>query len=63
MLVQLVQHNLRNGVLLQFDDDIDRTIAVGAVMHVGDLGELLFANELSELLHQVRSVDLIGYLR
>ena len=62
VLVQLIEHNLRNGILLQFDDDIDRAVAVGAVMHVRDFRKLLFANEFSELLHQVRSVDLIGNL-
>ena len=33
MLVQLVQHNLRNSVLLQLDNDVD-AVAVSAIMNV-----------------------------
>ena len=62
VLVQLVEHNLGNGVLLQLDDDVDRAVAVGAVVHVRDLGEFLLANELAQLGHQVGTVHLIGDL-
>ena len=33
VLVQLVEHHLRNGVLLEVDDDVD-AVAVGAVVDV-----------------------------
>ncbi len=59
MLVQLVQHHLRNGVGLQVDDDID-ALAVGSVVDVADLGQLLVAHQLAELLQQAFAVHLVG---
>ena len=61
VLVQLVQHHLRNGVLLEVDDDID-AVAVGAVVDVADLGQLLLAHQLAQLLQQALAVHLVGYL-
>ena len=49
VLVELVQHHLRDGVALELDDDVD-AVAVGAVVDVADLGKLLVAHELAELL-------------
>ena len=41
VFVELVEHHLGNGILLQLDDDVHRAVAVGAVMNVGNLGKLL----------------------
>ena len=61
VLVQLVQHHLRNGVLLEVDDDID-AVAVGAVVDVADLGQLLLAHQLAQLFQQALAVHLVGDL-
>ena len=61
MLEKLVQHNLRDGVGFQVDDDVD-TATVGGVMNVADLGQLLVAHELAELLKQALAIHLIGDL-
>ena len=61
VLVQLVQHHLRDGVLLEVDDDVD-AMAVGAVMDVADLGQLLLAHQLAQLLKQALAVHLVGDL-
>ena len=62
VLVQLVEHHLRDGVLLEVDDDVD-AVAVGAVVDVADLGKLLLAHELAKLLEQALTVHLVGNLR
>ena len=62
VLIQLVEHHLRDGVLLQLDDDVD-AVAVGAVVDVRDLGKLLLANQLAELLKQALTVHLVRDLR
>ena len=61
VLVELVQHHLRDGVALELDDDVD-AVAVGAVVDVADLGKLLVAHELAELLEQAVAVYLVGDL-
>ncbi len=59
VLEQLVQHHLRNGVGLQIDDDVD-ALAIGGVVDVADLGQLLIAHQLAELLQQALTVHLVG---
>ena len=59
VLVQLVEHHLGYGVLLEVDDDID-AVAVGAVVDVRYLGQLLVAHELAELLQQALAVHHVG---
>ena len=61
VLVQLVQHHLRDGVGLQVDDDID-ALAVGGVVDVADFRQLLVAHQLAELLQQALAVHLVGNL-
>ena len=61
VLVELVQHHLRDGVALELDDDVD-AVAVSAVVDVADLGQLLVAHQLAELLEQAVAVDLVGDL-
>ena len=62
VLVELIEHDLGNRVLLELDDNVDRRIAVGAVVHIRNLGQLLIANELAKLLHEVRTIHLIRNL-
>ena len=62
VLIQLVEHHLRDGVLLQLDDDVD-AVAIGAVVDVRDLGKLLLTNQLAELLEQALAVHLVRDLR
>ena len=62
MLIELIEHDLGNRVLFELDDNVDRRIAVGTVVHIRNLGQLLVANELAELLHEVRTIHLIGNL-
>ncbi len=58
MLEQLVEHHLGDGLALQFDDDAHAR-AVGLVAQVGDLGDLLLAHQLGDLLDEQRLVHLI----
>ena len=62
VLIELVEHHLRDGILLQLDDDVD-AVAVGTVVDVRDLGKLLLANQLAELLEQALTVHLVRDLR
>ena len=60
-LVELVQHHVRHGVALQFDDDAI-TVAVGFVAQVGDAFDLLFLHQFGDALDHRRLVHLIGNL-
>ena len=62
VLVKLVQHNLRNSVLLELDNDVDAR-AVCAVMDVRNFRQLLFAHQLRKLFKQLRAVDLVRNFR
>ena len=62
VLVQFVEHNLGNSILLEFDDDIDGGISIGAVMDIGNLGQLLVANKFAELLHEISAIHLVRNL-
>ena len=59
--VELVQHDVGDGVALDLDDDAD-AVAVGLVPELGDALELLLAHELGDLLDSVRLVHLVGDL-
>ena len=61
VLEQLVNDNLRKGVLLQIDDDVD-AMAVSTVVNVADLGKFLVTNKLTKLLEELLAVDLIRNL-
>ena len=61
VLVQLVQHHARNRIALQLDDDA-HAVLVGLVAQVGDAFELLVANQVGDVLDQLRAVDLIRNL-
>ena len=61
LLVEVVQDHLGDGVLLQLDDH-PHAVAVGLVPDVGDLLNLLFPNQVGDLLDQARLVHLIGDL-
>ena len=61
VLVQLVQHDLGQRILLQVNYDVD-AMTVRSVVNVGNLGQLLVAHELTELLEQALAVHLVGNL-
>ena len=61
MLVQLVEHDLGQRILLQVNYDVD-AMTVRSVVNVGNLGQLLVAHELAELLEQALAVHLVGNL-
>ena len=61
MLVQLVEHDLRNRIRLEVDDDVD-AVAIRAVVDVADLRQLLLAHELAEFLEQALAIDLVRNL-
>ena len=58
VLVELIQDHARNRIALQLDDDA-HAVLVGLVPQVGDAFELLVANEIGDVLDQLRAVDLI----
>ena len=58
VLEQLVDDDLRQCVRLELDDDVD-ALAIGCVVDVADLGKLLVAHELAELLEHAVAVDLV----
>ena len=58
VLVEVVQHHLRDGVALQLDDD-PHPLARGLVAQVGDALELLLAHELGDVLDELRLVHLV----
>ena len=60
--VELVQHDLRHRITLQFDDD-PHALAVGFVADVGYALELLLADEVRNALDHQRLVHLKGDFR
>ncbi len=55
VLVQLIQHDIRNGIPLQLDHQPD-AIPVGLVPEIGNVLDATVANELGDLLDQPRFV-------
>ena len=51
VLVELVEHDLRERVALELDHEA-HAVAVGLVAQVGDLGDLLVVDEVGDLLDQ-----------
>ncbi len=49
---------MRDGIRFQIDDDVD-AVTVSCVMDIGYLGQLLIANQLSQLLEQTLTIHLI----
>ena len=62
MLVEIVQHDVRQLAALELDDD-PHAVAVGFVAQVGNALDLLVAHELGHVGDQLRLVDLIRNLR
>ena len=62
VLVEVVQHDLRDGVALEHDDEALAGAARGLVADVGDAGELAVLDELGDLDRQVVGVDLVRQL-
>ena len=62
VLEQVVEHLARVRVALALDDHA-HAVAVGLVPQVGDAVELAALDQLRDLLHQRRLVDLVGQLR
>ena len=60
VLVQLVEHHARDRIALELDDDAGRVRRL--VAQVADALELLVANELRDVLHEVRAVHLVRQL-
>ena len=61
VLVELVEHDARNRIALELDDDA-HAVAIGLVPQVADALELLVAHQLGDVLDQLRLVDLVGEL-
>ena len=61
LLVEVVEHHLRNGALLEVDDNA-HALAVGLVAHVRDALDLLLVDRLGNLLLKKALVDGIGNL-
>ena len=61
LLEQIVQHDLRIGVLFQLDDNA-HTVAVGLVPEVGNAVQTLVLHLLGNVLDELTLVDLIGKL-
>ena len=61
VLVQVVEHDLRNDALLELDDQTD-ALLVGLVAHVRDALDALVVDELGDLLLQGALVDHVGNL-
>ncbi len=61
MLEELVEHDLRFGAALQFDDDA-HAVAIALVAHVGDFVDDLVIDQLGDALDEVRLVDLVRNL-
>src|ERR1700730_1363926 len=62
VLVEVVQHHLRNGVTLEFDDDPDADPVTALILDVGDTRELAVADLLGDRGDEVVVVDLIRQL-
>ena len=61
VLIQIVEHDLRNDALLELDDQTD-ALLVGLVAHVRDALDALVVDELGDLLLQGALVDHVGNL-
>ena len=61
VLVQVVEHDLRDDALLEFDDQTD-TLLVGLIAHIRDALDALVVDELGDLLLQGALVDHVGNL-
>ncbi len=62
VLVQVVQHDLGDGIPLQHDHEALTGAARGLVADVGDAGDLALAGEVADLDRDVVGVDLVGQL-
>ena len=60
--VKLVQHDLRVGVLLDFNDDLHAGAARGFVIHIADALDPLVLDKIGDRLDQAGLVDHIGDL-
>ena len=61
VLVELVQHDVGDGVALELDDD-PHAVLVGLVVDPADALDLLLRRQLGDRLDQVLLVDLVGDL-
>ena len=61
VLIQVVEHDLRNDALLELDDQTD-ALLIGLVAHVRDALDALVIYELGDLLLQGALVDHVGNL-
>ncbi len=59
VLVELVEHDLRFGAALQFDDDA-HTVAIGLIANVADVVDDLIVGEFGDTLDHARLVHLVG---
>ena len=62
MLVQVVQHDLRDRVALEHQDQAHAGTAGGLVPDVGDAGELAFLDQVGDALGEVVRVHLVRQL-
>ena len=62
LLIEVVEHDLGHGALLEIDDDAHALLEVGLVAHVGDALDALLVDGLRDLLLQQALVDLVGDL-
>ena len=62
MLVEVVEHDLGNGVALEHDHESLAGAAGGLITDVGDSGKLAFFDELGDLLGEVIRVYLVWQL-
>ena len=60
VLVELVEHDLRDHAALELDHD-PHALAVGLVAQVGDLGDLLLVDELGDLADQAAVAALLDH--
>ena len=61
VLVQVVEHRVRVGVTLDFDDQ-PHALPIALVLHRGDAFDFLVADQLGDAFLEGRFVDLIGQL-
>ena len=62
VLVEVVQHDLRDGVALQHDDEALAGAARGLVADVGDAADLAVLDQVGDLDREVVGVDLVRQL-
>ncbi len=58
VLVQLVEHHTRNGIALELHHH-PHAVTIGLVTQRADAGELLFAHQLGDVLHELGLVHLV----